>query len=156
MKGFSLLRTAVKVDVIGRKICCLQTRPCIFPPENFAGWGSEGVNILIPLKTFSLFLSALNTRVCNFLMSAPVLCVPVTDSLTNTMQPFSCCFLSLRVPHSSARCTLKQCVTFSVGSVMHRFSCFIYVGFIWTKNSQYNTRFAIVQESIFRNPRIDQ
>ena len=45
MKGFSAKRVALKVDVIGPEIYCLQARPCNIQPENFAG--SERVKIQI-------------------------------------------------------------------------------------------------------------
>ena len=39
--------TALKVDVTGAKIYCLQARLCIFQPGNFKGCGSEGVKIVV-------------------------------------------------------------------------------------------------------------
>ena len=46
VKGFSSQRIDVlQADVLqDRKIYCLLTRPCIFQPGHFTGWGSEGVN----------------------------------------------------------------------------------------------------------------
>ena len=43
MKGFSSKRIALKTDVTGWKIYCLQECPCIIRPGNFTGWESEGV-----------------------------------------------------------------------------------------------------------------
>ena len=52
-KGFSLIRVALKVDVMGpekqnnnktKTKTCLQARPCILHPGNITGWGSDGVN----------------------------------------------------------------------------------------------------------------
>ena len=47
LKRSSSKRIALKVDVIGPKIDCLQACPCIFQPGNCAGRGSEGVNVVV-------------------------------------------------------------------------------------------------------------
>ena len=43
MRGISSKRIALKVDVMGRKIYCLQACQCIIRPGNSTGWVSEGV-----------------------------------------------------------------------------------------------------------------
>ena len=56
MKGFLSKRTALKADVLqDQETDCLQVRGCIIQPGNFTGWGSEGVNIVVPVVADGLF-----------------------------------------------------------------------------------------------------
>ena len=43
-KGFSSTRIALKIDVIGRKMYCLEACPYDIQPGNVTGCGREGVN----------------------------------------------------------------------------------------------------------------
>ena len=43
MKGCPSECIALKMDVIGQEIYCLQARACIIQPGKFTGWGSERV-----------------------------------------------------------------------------------------------------------------
>ena len=56
MKGFSSKRAALKVDVLqDQETDCLQVRGCITQPGHFTGWGSEGVNVVVPVVDDGLF-----------------------------------------------------------------------------------------------------